>query len=246
MNFCRENNLRLPQIKICDDQKNQHQFSVSSTTVIKIEDDQRPMDKKNFPIGSFYEPYVESVMISREQIEQRTEMLARDIQQHFKNEPLTLLCVLKGSFPFCYLLYKELSTLRTFGQQQQPIFMEFIRLKSYCNTNSTGDVQVSNGGDLDQLKGRHVLIVEDIVDTGRSMEKLMPILSNQNLASIRIVTMLKKRIDHCQVKPDFVGFEIPDKFVVGFGLDYNEFFRELQHICIINEAGVKKFENLKH
>ncbi|KAK8734666.1 hypothetical protein OTU49_005923 [Cherax quadricarinatus] len=92
------------------------------------------------------------------------------------------------------------------------------------------------------LSGRNVLVVEDIIDTGKTMEKLLAILKNHQPKSVRVASLLvKRKSDSTGYRPDYCGFEIPDKFVVGYALDYNEYFRDLNHICVINDSGKKKY-----
>jgi len=123
-----------------------------------------------------------------------------------------------------------------------------MRLKSYANESSTGDVQVIGGSPLSQLAGKHVLVVEDIIDTGLTMKKFTALLKPHKPASVSVATMLLKRTpqrpanDANAFRPDYVGFDIPDRFVVGYGLDYNELFRDLNHICVLNESGIQKYK----
>jgi len=122
--------------------------------------------------------------------------------------------------------------------------IEFLRLKSYHNDASSGEVQIIGSDDLSYLGGQNVLIVEDIVDTGRTMLKLLTTLEKYKPKTVRCASLLVKRRDDGDMtgyRPEFIGFEIPDKFVIGYALDYNEYFRDLDHICILNEHGQKKF-----
>uniref|UniRef100_T1JKX5 Phosphoribosyltransferase domain-containing protein n=1 Tax=Strigamia maritima TaxID=126957 RepID=T1JKX5_STRMM len=137
-----------------------------------------------------------------------------------------------------------------------PLAVDFIRLQSYearqdlinlLNSQSDGNdqsgpIKVIGGDNLDGLRDRNVLVVEDIIDTGRTMEKLLLLLNNYNPRTVRVASLLVKRTAKSSgYKPDYIGFEIPDKFVVGYALDYNEYFRDLNHICIINDHGIKKY-----
>merc|ERR1719193_1805052 len=117
---------------------------------------------------------------------------------------------------------------------------EFIRLKSYENDKSTDEVRITGLDSLQGLQGKNVLIVEDIIDTGKTMEKLLNTLRNYNPKSIKVACLLRKRTPLSSgYIPDYVGFEIPDKFVVGYALDYNEYFRDLLHICEISQHGIE-------
>ena len=107
---------------------------------------------------------------------------------------------------------------------------------------STGDVHIIGMDDLQVLKGKNILIVEDIIDTGRTMQRLLKLLNKYEPKSINVACLLRKRTHLSDgYAPHYVGFEIPDKFVVGYALDYNEYFRDLAHICAINENGKQKY-----
>jgi hypoxanthine phosphoribosyltransferase len=120
---------------------------------------------------------------------------------------------------------------------------EFIKVKSYENDHSTGQIRISmSEEDLLSLKGKDLLIVEDIIDTGATMSTLIDMLKRYEPARIRVVSLLLKRTQrkHHYI-PDYVGFSIPDLFVVGYCLDYNEVFRDLDHIAVISEIGKIKY-----
>jgi len=124
--------------------------------------------------------------------------------------------------------------------------MEFTRLSSYVGTQSTGDVQVMASNqvlDMERLRGRHVLVVEDIVDTGKSMSRFIPMVEEYGTKSCEICTLLTKRlassVDKSSIIPKYAGFSVPDEFVVGFGLDYNEMYRDLEDILILSKMGIE-------
>ncbi|GMF30201.1 unnamed protein product [Phytophthora lilii] len=168
--------------------------------------------------------------------------MAQDIRAAYEGKTLHLLCVLKGGSAFFHALVAKLRLLHQFSRRDYvPFTFDFIRVKSYEGTKSTGNVQVS-GADLAQFKGKSLLLVEDIIDTGRTMSKLVPMLQQYEPESVRVASLLEKRNpESCGFLADFVGFNIPDKFVIGYCLDYNEIFRDLDHICVISEAGIAKY-----
>eukprot|EP01031_Cornospumella_fuschlensis_P033750 gene33750-40837_t len=137
--------------------------------------------------------------------------------------------------------------LRLWFQKQEylhlPTEYDFIRVKSYDGTSSTGKVQISGIHDIRALQDKHVVIVEDIIDTGLTMSNLVHFMKQEvSPASIRVVSLLEKRTGKPSLyKADMVGFSIPDLFVVGYGMDFNEAFRDLRHIAVINKAGYAKF-----
>ena len=171
--------------------------------------------------------------------------IAKDLDP---NVPVTILCILKGAFRFTIDLMASLS-----AQCGQPMQIDFLRLKSYENDSSTGTVKlVGSLPALSMIQDRHILIVEDIIDTGRTIHALKEMLVGMNPRSMSVATLLWKEFEDSEknaqrlhkipvITPDYVGFRIPDLFVIGYGLDYNEFYRDLDHICVINEAGKKRF-----
>ncbi|CAB3993103.1 hypoxanthine-guanine phosphoribosyltransferase-like [Paramuricea clavata] len=209
---------------------------------IKIEDDQT-FSKQMFCIPQHYEDYLESVMIPKGLILNRTERLARDICRDLCHGPLVALCCLKGGYQFFSHLSEFIINYNGTSGHSVPFSIDFIRLKSYENDGSTNDVKIIGGDDLSSVKGKNVLIVEDIIDTGKTMKKLLEVISQFKPAQVKVVSMLVKRtpLRSSSYRPDYIGFEIPDKFVVGYALDYNEYFRDLNHICIINKEGIEKY-----
>ncbi|XP_054715853.1 hypoxanthine-guanine phosphoribosyltransferase-like isoform X2 [Uloborus diversus] len=173
----------------------------------------------------------------------RIERLSRDIAQDYVNQPFTALCVLKGGYKFCAdLLDKIKQNVRNSENPTGVISVDFIRLKSYVNEESTGKLKVMGIDNLSTLAGRNLLIVEDIIDTGFTMSNLLVLLKEFKPKSVRVVSLFVKRSPNSNgYKPDYIGFEVPNKFIVGYALDYNEYFRDLNHVCIINEKGKVKY-----
>ncbi|XP_065186425.1 hypoxanthine-guanine phosphoribosyltransferase-like [Sycon ciliatum] len=209
-----------------------------------------PDDFDGYPLEMFclplhYEDKVSSVLIPKGIIMDRTERLARNIflelvATHGKDAPpLVCLCVLKGGYQFFSDLVEFITKCnRVHNSSSIQMSVDFIRLKSYENTESSGNVRIVGSDDLSSLAGKNVLIVEDIVDTGRTMRKLLSCLEPYKPKNVKVASLLVKRTPlSTGYRPDYIGFEVPDKFVVGYALDYNEYFRDLHHICVINELG---------
>ena len=204
-------------------------------------------DKEGFPIDQFIVPFhykddLDSVLIPYGLIQDRTEKLAHDIASEAKNS-LVAICILKGAHEFFADLTRHLKKMANVKGETIPISVEFAKVKSYENTSSTGHVKISLSEDeMKAWKGRDLLIVEDIVDTGATMIALIELLKKYEPASIKVCSLLLKRTSRSNsFVPDYVGFSIPDLFVIGYGLDYNEKFRDLELIAVINENGKTKY-----
>jgi hypoxanthine phosphoribosyltransferase len=170
---------------------------------------------------------IKEILISEEEIAQKVAELGRIISDEYKDKNPLCICVLKGAVPFMADFIRKVDI---------PLEMDFMAVSSYGkSTQSSGVVRILK--DLDTpVEGRHVLIVEDIIDTGLTLSYLVELLKGRNAASVKIVTLLDKP-DRRKVnlKPDYSGFTIPDAFVVGYGLDYAEKYRNLPYIGILKE-----------
>jgi hypoxanthine phosphoribosyltransferase len=168
------------------------------------------------------------VLVSAEQIEQRIAELGAEIDRDYPGgEPVYLIAVLKGAFIFMADLSRAMKT---------PARIEFIGISSYGKGKTTsGQVQLTK--DLDApIEGHHVIIVEDILDTGITLNYLTTLMAQRKPKSLRIVTLLDKpERRQSPVKANYIGFTIPDEFVVGYGLDYAEDYRNLKDVCVMGE-----------
>eukprot|EP01055_Gregarina_sp_Pseudo9_P002671 Gregarina_sp_Pseudo_9__2670@NODE_2919_length_823_cov_8_853316_g2666_i0_p1_GENE_NODE_2919_length_823_cov_8_853316_g2666_i0NODE_2919_length_823_cov_8_853316_g2666_i0_p1_ORF_typecomplete_len246_score61_16Pribosyltran/PF00156_27/2_8e21Pribosyl_synth/PF14572_6/0_014UPRTase/PF14681_6/0_026PRTase_2/PF15609_6/0_081_NODE_2919_length_823_cov_8_853316_g2666_i025762 len=191
----------------------------------------------------YYKPYISRVLLPSGLIEDRINKMALDIWQDYpRDRPLHLLCILKSASVFHFKLAEQLRRLSTLSSTaRSPVyFEEFIRVSSYTNKESQ-TVSIS-GMSLDALKGKDVLLVEDVVDTGKTLSSLTAALRASGVASAKVATLLVKRTGQkLFTSPDYVGFCIPDEFIVGFGIDYNQHFRDLPPLCVINKAGEAAF-----
>lgn len=162
------------------------------------------------------------ILYSEEVIQKKVRELAEQINKDFKDEELCVICVLKGSALFCMDLIKRINL---------PLTLECIRVSTYDGDKSTGKVNHLDIT-LPPLNGKNVLIVEDIVDTGFTADFLIKSIELKNkMKSLRLVSLLNKKIARkVNVKVDYYGFEIEDKFVVGYGLDYDGYYRNLPYI----------------
>ena len=164
------------------------------------------------------------VLISETKIEKRLDELAKQIMKDDGDEDLLFIGVLKGAAIFMVELAKRI---------KNNVEFEFIQARSYEGTESTGKVEITQ--DLTgKIDGKNVIIIEDIIDTGRTLEYLMRYLTFHNPKSIKLCTLLSKpsrRVVELQV--DYIGFSIPDEFVIGYGLDYNQKYRNLPYIGVM-------------
>eukprot|EP01137_Pigoraptor_chileana_P000798 Opistho-2@37527 len=193
-----------------------------------------------FSIPQHYENDVSSILIPHGLILDRIEKLAHEIVKDMGDNHLVIVCVLKGAHAVFADILEVIKRINS-SDTSKPLSIDFIRVKSYHNEHSTGEVTIS-GGDLESFRGKNVLLVEDIIDTGLTMTSLLKKLADYGAAKLRVASLLVKRTDKSNgYRPDYTGFEIPDAFVVGYCLDYNEFFRDMPHICIISETGRVKY-----
>ena len=170
-----------------------------------------------------------SVLIPEEEVNRRIAELGEKISADFAGESVHLICILKGSIFFTCELAKRITV---------PVTIDFMRVASYGDgTKSSGIVRLSKDLD-DTIEGKNVIVIEDIIDTGRTLSYLMGLLSQRKPKTIRLCTLLSKPARRVvEIDGDYTGFEIPDKFVVGFGLDYAEHYRNLPYIGVIEELG---------
>ncbi|KAL9538329.1 hypothetical protein MBANPS3_011010 [Mucor bainieri] len=189
----------------------------------------------HFVIPDHYEEDVSSILILHGVIMDRIKKLARMIVDDSPG-PLVVCCVLKGGHQYFADLVDEIKKLRRINGTSVQLSLEFIRVKSYMNDTSSGGVKISlTDAELQEFKGKNLLIVEDIIDTGATMVKLLERLALVEPKSVRVTSLLIKKTSRSNgYVPDYVGFAIPDAFVVGYALDYNEYFRDLDHICVIS------------
>ena len=164
------------------------------------------------------------VLLSEEQLRARIAEMGGAITRDYRGRPLKLVGVLKGSFMFMADLARAIDL---------PLKVDFIGTTSYQGTRTTGVVRITN--DLSRpIDGEHILLVEDIVDTGLTMKYLLENLATRQPASVRVCALLRKPSRaQVEIPVDYMGFDIPDDFVVGFGLDWDGRFRNLPYIGVV-------------
>ena len=170
-------------------------------------------------------PNIKNVLLSKEEIEQTVENIAEKINRDYKGEEVTVVVILRGSVVFAADLIRHLDI---------PVKLEFMQVSSYdSGTTSSGCIKLKMDIGKD-ISGENILIVEDIIDSGNTLYKLKEILKGRNPKTCRICTLLDKpqrRVTPVEV--EYIGTTIPDEFVVGYGLDYNECYRNLPYVGVL-------------
>ena len=176
---------------------------------------------------------IQQILITEEQIQSRIKELGQVLTQEYAGKNPVIVGVLKGVVVFYADMVRQIKV---------PCQMDFMWISSYQGTNSTGGMVVKRDVTVD-IKDRHVLILEDIYDTGNSLDFTYRHLLSKQPASLKICTLLDKperRKQGITLKPDYVGFTVPNAFVVGYGLDYNEQYRNLPYVGVLKSEVYNK------
>ena len=169
---------------------------------------------------------IQTVLVTEEQLKTRVKELGAQVSRDYAGKDLLMVSILKGAVVFMADLMRAVEI---------PSQIDFMVVSSYggANTSTTGNVKIIKDLDAD-LTGKDVLIVEDILDTGVTLSNLVPMLEMRNPRSVRICTMLDKPSRRkADIRADYTGFEVPDAFVVGYGLDYDEKYRNLPYVGVL-------------
>ncbi len=168
------------------------------------------------------------VLLTTEQIRQRVAELAQRITADYAGQPVTLLGVLTGSLMFVADLVRQLG---------MPTRIAFIQASSYRGAATLPGQLEIHAETVPDVKGRHVLLLDDILDSGQTLTRLMRMINELEPKSLRVGVLLRKRSrQQVPLEPDYCGFEIPDFFVVGYGLDYNDEYRQLPHVAVMEDV----------
>jgi len=176
---------------------------------------------------------VEKVLIDEQTLTKKVHEMAQQITADYKDKPLLIVGILKGSVPFMADLFRLIDL--------EELSIDFMSVSSYgSGTVSSGRIRILKDLDVD-IAGKNVLIVEDIVDTGFTLSKLKEMLLLRNPASLKICTILNKPSRRTtEIDVDYIGFDIPDEFIIGYGLDYNEKFRNLPYVGVLKREVYEK------
>ena len=174
---------------------------------------------------------IQEVLYSHEEIVSACKRLAKQINEDYKDKKPMFIGLLKGAVPFMSELIKHIDLYAE---------IDFLKASSYNGTESTGEVKLINHT-FSNIEGKDIIFVEDIIDTGLTLDVVMKEYKKKGAKSIEVATLLdkKERREVDTVKPKYIGFDVPNKFVVGFGLDYNELYRNLPYIGVLKESVYK-------
>lgn len=175
---------------------------------------------------------IQKTLISRQQIAERIKQLGKQITEDYKGKDLLVIGVLKGAWIYLADLLREVDV---------NVEVDFMSVSSYgAGTSTSGSITIVKDLSVD-VAGRHVLIVEDIVDSGLTLSHLVGLLYSRNAKSVEVSTLLSKPSRRrVEVDVKYIGFEVPDEFVIGYGLDFDERYRTLREICVLKEEAYKK------
>lgn len=179
-----------------------------------------------------YNSDIEKILVSNAEIAKRADEIAAQINADYKGKPILVVGILRGASIFLADIFKRL---------EGDVELDFMSLSSYGNgTNSSGEVKMIK--DLSEsVDGKNILIIEDIIDTGITLSYLIKVLEARNPESIKLCALLDKPSRRkVELKGDYIGFEIPDEYVVGYGLDYAEKYRNLPDVCVLSKKVYEK------
>ncbi len=181
-------------------------------------------------IHTYADKDIQSTLVSKEQLDRRIRELGAEITRDFRDQPPIMVCILKGAFVFFSDLIRNVDL---------PLRLDFMAASSYgSGTESSGQVHVVKDLPLD-ITGERIMLVEDIIDSGRTLAFLKKLLLSRNAREVTITTLLDKPSRRVvDLKPDYCGFTIPDSFVIGYGLDYDEKYRNLPEISVISPDAI--------
>lgn len=175
---------------------------------------------------------VEEILFSLDQIVARCDEIGKQISHDYQGKTPVVIGLLKGCVPFMAELIKHIDC---------DIQIDFFDVSSYDGVNQTGNIRILKDIETD-VHGRDILICEDIVDTGLTIKRVMELLSCRGANSVEVVTLFDKKEGRTvkEITPKYIGFDVPKKFVVGFGLDYNEIYRNLPYVGVLRRSVYEK------
>jgi len=220
--------------------------------VVQIPDDFEGYDKALFNLPKHYEECVGNVVLSYGMVQDRIEKMASDIFNDFIRQNRThvrVICVLRGGYRFFNDLlhyFDKLNATKSEGKTLE-ITIEFIRVKSYVGDQTTGQIEIKGVEEWDHIfRDKHVLIVEDVIESGKTMKRLLEVTKNFNPLSLSVAVLTKKRRDDVPYISDYCGFVVPNRYIVGYAYDFNNHFRDMAHVCYLTEQAKDKYKSTKN
>ncbi len=178
------------------------------------------------------------VLISAEQIKQRIHELAQEMNRDYADQPITLVGILSGSLMFMADLVRQLS---------MPTRIGFLRASSYRGETTTPGKLEIMADQIPDVRGRHVVLLDDILDSGHTMAQVSSYIKQLEPRSVKVAVLLRKKVrQQVPFEPDYCGFDIPDLFVIGYGLDYNDDYRQLPYLAVLDETHTPSFQTRGH
>jgi len=172
-------------------------------------------------------PVIDRILLSEKTIAKRLDVLAKEIDAAYVGKDLLAVGILKGSVFFLTDLLKRLKV---------PVAVDFLQVRSYSGTSSSGNINIVHDLSMD-IQGRDVLLFEDVIDSGLTLRKILELLASRKPRSLGVAALLKKKVpENRDIRTDFLGFEIGPEFVVGYGLDLDEKYRNLPHVAVWDPA----------
>ncbi|CAH8855761.1 unnamed protein product [Trichobilharzia szidati] len=212
---------------------------------IILNDDYPGYFANNFMLPARYEKYIESIIVPHGMVLDRLNKMASDILDTYeclRTRSIHIICILKGGFKFASDLFETLQTFITSRKKDINVYIDFISASTYVNDSVGDGTKLNACTDMEKFRNKNVLIVEDLVDTGTSLTKIEEFVRQYNPLSLHTACLLLKRRPDCAgYIPDYVGFETPNRFIVGYGIDYNDYFRDIPHVCSVNSQGKIRF-----
>lgn len=204
-------------------------------------------DKDLFVIAKEHYNYIDKIVISKGMVFDRIEKLAQDIFKEYAGKTIHFLVVMKGALFFSNKLTECLANLFNNQPQETKFFLDYITVKSYDKSKSTGEVKILiEDKVIERIKNKHVIVIEDTYDTGLSFSELFKRLKEIPTQSLKAAVLVHK-MNPLNLKYkmyiDYIGFLIPDEYVIGLGFDYNDDFRYLNHVCTFFPEEMSKLHN---
>lgn len=193
-------------------------------------------DLNNFFIQNKYKKFIKGVMIPGGFVRDRVEKMAYDINNYYKEGEIHLICLLKGARVF----FDALTEYMNKQESELEVFPHFVQMNTYKNAAASGEVKFI-ADELIYLKGKDVLVVDDIIESGNTFNFIKEWLNRFNPKTISLAALIQVRREGKRPEIDFLGFTCPKEWFVGFGVDYNERFRGINHICVLNEEAKSVF-----